>query len=564
MPRIENAVKLVVVSAALTGLLAPGAYAQDPPSRVARLSDFSGRVSMEPAGMDDWSPAEINRPFTTGDYLWTDSNSRATLHSDNAAMRLDERSVFGFLNLDDRNTQIKFSQGELNIRLRGLEQDEVFEVDTPNAAISLLREGEYTIRVVPEEESSYVIVRRGEAEATGGGQTLPLHEGDAVRLGGSESLAYDFQDAPPLSSFERWCEDREARAERAASARYLPPDVIGYEDLDDYGSWRDDSEYGPVWVPAVSAGWAPYRYGHWAWIDPWGWTWVDNARWGFAPFHYGRWAYLSSAWCWVPGPLIVHRRLGMGRIRPIYSPALVAFVGGDNWSVSFAVGRGPAVGWVPLGPGEVYTPGYRMSSGYFHRINVANTAIHRDVNIVNIYNTTYVGGDFHGRPVNRRLANMVVRDAVTVMPHDDFSRGHRSARPGIALRGAELDRLRNAPAFVAPRAAPVRPVVAPRREPGVTAPPDRAMRSRVIVRQAPPAPAASPTIQRRAPAIRIAPPARRVEPAPRVERQRPVVQPERRQAPQIERKSVQPRKEAPPKREGGREKGERGKRSSDR
>jgi hypothetical protein len=48
----------------------------DPPSRVARLSYYQGTVSMQPSGSGDWVPAIINRPFTTGDYLYTDIPTR--------------------------------------------------------------------------------------------------------------------------------------------------------------------------------------------------------------------------------------------------------------------------------------------------------------------------------------------------------------------------------------------------------------------------------------------------------------------------------------------------------
>jgi len=44
----------------------------DPPGRVARLSYVQGSVSLEPAGQQDWVGAEINRPVTTNDKLWSD------------------------------------------------------------------------------------------------------------------------------------------------------------------------------------------------------------------------------------------------------------------------------------------------------------------------------------------------------------------------------------------------------------------------------------------------------------------------------------------------------------
>ena len=128
--------------------------------------------------------------------------------------------------------------------------------------------------------------------------------------------------------------------------------MTGYEDLDDYGRWQYVGGYGTVWVPSgVAVDWAPYRNGHWAFIDPWGWTWVEDEPWGFAPFHYGRWAYAGNRWCWVPGPVAV---------RPVFAPALVAFVGGGG----FAIGGGPGVGWFPLAPGEVFVPYYRGSRSY--------------------------------------------------------------------------------------------------------------------------------------------------------------------------------------------------------
>ena len=148
--------------------------------------------------------------------------------------------------------------------------------------------------------------------------------------------------------------------ERAESRRYVSSGVIGYQDLDDHGRWRDDPEYGHVWVPTyVAASWAPYRYGRCAYVQPWGWTWIDDAPWGFAPFHYGRWAHRPWGRCWVPGSVVR---------RPVYAPALVAFIGGEDFSVTLVSGGG--VGWFPLGPREVYVPPYAASPAYIRNVNV--------------------------------------------------------------------------------------------------------------------------------------------------------------------------------------------------
>src|SRR5205085_11868393 len=140
---------------------------------------------------------------------------------------------------------------------------------------------------------------------------------------------------------DRWSAERDRQEDRVASTRYVSPQMTGYEDLDRYGSWRTLPEYGAVWTPTrIAADWAPYRHGHWVWVSPWGWTWVDDAPWGFAPFHYGRWVWADSYWAWAPGRIAP---------RPVYAPALVAFVGGSHASLSISIGRGPAVGWFPLG-----------------------------------------------------------------------------------------------------------------------------------------------------------------------------------------------------------------------
>jgi len=180
---------------------------------------------------------------------------------------------------------------------------------------------------------------------------------------------------------------RDRRADESVSARYVAPGTVGYEDLDEYGTWRQTPEYGAVWVPtSVSPGWAPYSYGHWAWIDPWGWTWVDNYPWGFAPFHYGRWVSWGGYWGWAPGPYWV---------RPWYAPALVAWWGGPGWGFGFGFGGG--FGWCPLGFGEPFFPWYRGSRFYFRNVNITNTRITNITNITNNYFNNRTGTSLYGR-----------------------------------------------------------------------------------------------------------------------------------------------------------------------
>ncbi len=498
----RKALKQFLFTAILSTLSLGACRAQDPPMRVADLNYIAGNVSIQPAGADEWSPAGVNRPLTTGDYLWSDAESRAELHWNNAVLRLGGQTSAGFLNLDDRMVQLRFAQGELLLRVWRMGEDDSLEVDTPSAAITILREGEYRFNADADSAMVWVTVRHGEAEVTGGGQAFTLRAGDSAQLSGTDQLAYDVQGAPEPDWLEGWAADRDAREARGQSARYLPPDVIGYQDLDDHGVWQETPGYGAVWYPAVNAGWAPYHYGHWAWIEPWGWTWVDDSPWGFATCHYGRWAYFGGGWGWIPGPVAMAGG-GPPLMRPVYAPALVAFIGGGGWGASLSFG-GPAVGWVSLGPGEVYAPAYQVSRNYFRTVNVSNTTVVNNVNITNVYNNVYVNRTVNQVTVNQRYANMTAPRAVTAMPRGAFAAGRPVTQAGITVPRNQTGQLRPTNMAVAPPVAPVRQSLAPV-GPGrpVARPPMRAVNMPVVAKAPPPAPPLSfavkqPVLQRNA------------------------------------------------------------------
>jgi hypothetical protein len=349
----------------------------DPPSRVARLAYLEGPVSFRPGGTDDWVDPGLNRPLTIGDQVWSDRGGRAELQLDGSLLRLGAQTSASILNLSDHVTQIQLSSGSLIVNVRRLDDDENYEIDTPNVAFSILRPGVYRLDVDADGQSTAIVVRYGQGEATGGGSAYTIHSNEYDTFTGTQPLEADSQ---PLNyeqdDFEAWSSDRDKRYQRSPSARYVSPDVIGYEDLDNQGDWGDDPEYGHVWYPnGVEAGWAPYHFGHWAYIAPWGYTWVDDRPWGFAPFHYGRWVSLRGRWGWVPAPPRIE---GVAYVRPVYAPALVAWVG-----------AGAAIAWFPLAPREVFVPSYPVSRRYLNEVNVSNTRVNTTI-INNVYNTTII------------------------------------------------------------------------------------------------------------------------------------------------------------------------------
>ena len=402
--------------------LACGAAFADPPDRVARLAQINGAVSFSPAGEEDWVLAQPNRPLITGDRVWSDTGSRAEIEIGTAMARLGSTTSVALLNLDDRMAQIDLAQGTLNLRVRRLYPGQVYEIDTPNLAFSIQRAGDYRIDVDPAGNATIVRVRSGEGQAWGEGAAYTVGAGQQATFVGEGLHDYSFDALSAPDAFDNWCFERNRRVDSAVAGRYVSPDIVGYSDLDDYGAWRSVEGYGNVWFPtAVAADWVPYRTGHWAWVDPWGWTWVDDAPWGFAPFHYGRWAYVSTRWCWVPGPIAV---------RPVYAPALVAFVGGAGFSLALSTGAVAAIAWFPLGPGEVYRPAYAVSQNYFTSVNVSNTVV----------NTTVINNVYNNNVTNIAYRNRELPGAVTAVPTSTFSNAQPVAGHVVPVSPALLAR----------------------------------------------------------------------------------------------------------------------------
>jgi hypothetical protein len=476
--RRSGTASLLLLAAALLPLRAVAQSDQDqqpdPPSRVARLGYMEGSVSFQPAGESEWVQAVPNRPMTTGDKLWADNNSRAELQLGSAVIRLSANTGFSFLNLDDRTAQLQLTSGIVNINVRHLDHDEVFEVDTPNQAFSIFRSGSY--RIEASEDGSYTVVsvRQGEGESTGNGQNFTVHAGQRATFSGTDTLRADVVQIGGPDAFDNWADGRDHRYESSRSAQYVSHDVVGYDDLDDYGDWRDNQEYGHVWFPSrVSADWAPYRDGHWVWISPWGWTWVDDSPWGYAPFHYGRWVDVDNHWGWVAGPVAV---------RPVYAPALVVFLGGGGGGGG---GFGANIGWFPLGPREVYVPSYHVSREYVNRVNISNTTVN-NTTITNVYNTTIINKTTNITNVN--YANRNARGAVTAVPQQAFANSQPVNRSAVAVNAQQIA---SAPVSARVAVAPTQQSVFGARSATanrVAAPPAAVANRQVVAKATPPPP----------------------------------------------------------------------------
>lgn len=445
--------RLFSVGSILVGLVlaltASVAVAADPSGRVARLSHARGDVSYSPAGEREWFRAVVNRPVVPGDQLWTAPRARAELQLGSAAIRMHEHTSLEVLNLNDDIAQFEVNQGSVQITVRRLYPGQSYEIATPTLAFVIDAAGSYRVDVDDEENYTTVAVTAGSGRAYGQRSSFPVRAGEAVRFYDSNLRDYQIYALPRADGFDRFAMERDDRLQRSVSLRYVSEDLVGYADLDEYGSWTTVRGYGPTWFPnRVSPGWAPYRDGHWAWQEPYGWTWIDHAPWGYAPSHYGRWVNVNNRWGWLPGPR---------RERPVYAPALVAFVGGRNFGVSVSVsggrGRGGSpIGWFPLGHREAYVPSYSVSRQYFDRVNRSNTDID-PAGLASVFQNDYSGG--RGARQSR-YQNRGIAGAVTAVPADVFQNSRSVREAAVAINpemtaNAEIRRM----AEIAPSAAAV-------------------------------------------------------------------------------------------------------------
>jgi hypothetical protein len=408
-----------------------GVSTDDPPTRAARLSSVDGAVSWRVPGSDAWSRPTVNSTVSTGYRLSALAGARAELDVGTAAVRLASGTDAVVSNLTGDFMQVGLAAGTLEAGVYDSAKDDSLEIDTPNGALVPTDAGTYVVTIEPDGGGTVVSVVKGALRVTGPAFDKTLTTGQVVRLAGTDrirstALGWSYVESQPVfAALDRWRSRRDPLfMSTGNSSRYVAPSIPGWEDLDDNGVWVVDAEQKHAWCPKnVSADWIPYRVGRWSWVEPWGWTWVGDEPWGYAPFHYGRWETVTdtacaSGWAWIPGPVVA---------RPVWSPALVAFVDG----AALRLARGPDVeAWFPLGPREPFFPWYHHSQGYLREVNATNLL---EVRAIDSLVRDRDVRDY--RRVNRDTALTVVASAV-------FARGEAVLPRAIPTRSDLLPPVR--------------------------------------------------------------------------------------------------------------------------
>jgi hypothetical protein len=235
--------------------------ADNPPSRVARISHLKGNVSFLRAGLDQWSQAALNFPATTGDRIYTDHEARAELEIGPYTVRIGELTDLMLTNLTDQLMQLGLQQGTMRLSVYELRSDDKVEVDTANGSLTVDQDGKYRIQTDPNGDHTVVIVDSGKIQVTGHDFSQVIGVGQVVRLTGQDPIEAETIPMPPPDDFDAWCENRDQQLLHSPSAQHVSTSTPGFSDLDEYGHWAEAAEYGPVWYPVVPVRWVPYRFG---------------------------------------------------------------------------------------------------------------------------------------------------------------------------------------------------------------------------------------------------------------------------------------------------------------
>jgi hypothetical protein len=418
MPVLSIRWIMTVACAALLGGVGPALAVSDdeaigfertPP----RLSFTDGDVSFLRPGAEDWTPAYVNTALAAGDELYADEGANLELQvAARAYVRAGEYTQLGLMSLEPDFLQLRVTSGTVSLDLRSLKASQTLEIDTPNGAFTVENSGYYRVEV-DYETTTFTCRRGGRATLTPAtGESLVIAASEQVVVTGDEAQQIESYAAPELDAWDRWNYARTDEQLDAVSARYVPAEVYGVDDLDHHGDWRVVPTYGPIWVPrGLGSGWAPYSTGRWIWDPFYAWTWVDDAPWGWAPYHYGRWVRASGYWGWCPGPIVT---------RPYYAPALVGFFGGGGVSVGVTIGT-PYVGWTALGWGEPLIPWWG-SARFRSHAHWAGWGGPRYVNNVVVKKKTVI----KVKEINI-YRNAGERDAFVMVERERFGRGDHKA-----------------------------------------------------------------------------------------------------------------------------------------
>lgn len=325
--RIKESTGIISLALFIFLLLAPASVLASEHSGAARLSRVMDETYVLAQGDVEWSYAEPNLTLEKGDLLQTNETGMAEIQFGSAVIfRVGESSRVAVIETDGEKV-IGMESGRAYIRAaRDISRHEYFTLTFPSgqllasektlARIDILENGNAELRVIRGE-----IELEPMSEAAG-----TVEAGERVLISPDGMTEYGPLEVASMDEFDKWNEERDIALSKYRRPEYIDEDIVGAEDLDDYGEWVYVKRYRTyAWHPHVVEVWRPYYHGRWYYSGCHGWIWISEEPWGYATHHYGSWDYDPHyGWIWMPGRS--------------WRPARVHWVVYEDY-----------VGWVPIG-----------------------------------------------------------------------------------------------------------------------------------------------------------------------------------------------------------------------
>jgi hypothetical protein len=186
-------------------------YPYNPPERIARVQYMSGQVSIAPCEGNDWVAAALNQPLRAPICIWADKDSRAELNVGSAFIRMGSETSVALSTINRGTIQFRVNQGVASLSVRYLFPGEIYEIDTPNTTLTLMKPGVYRVSVFPNQDQTWVTVRKGSITATGQGPSVKINAGQQVRFQNKISMQHTAEKAPAPDGFDDWARVRDQR-----------------------------------------------------------------------------------------------------------------------------------------------------------------------------------------------------------------------------------------------------------------------------------------------------------------------------------------------------------------
>jgi hypothetical protein len=278
------------------------------PARIARISFVAGGVQLDSG--HGYESVTMNVPVTEHNWLQTHSNGWAEVQMEDGSMlRLAPDTTIGFTQLGRSSsggtiTVIDLDQGEAEFKILKHNGSD-FNVTVKNKTIALGQTGFFRVTSTNDDPMEIAVwkgdlgVRDGES-----GDEVAVKNNETFVLDPNDVGRYALEPGPEADELDEWSKQRDASQNSYAAANPYTqsPYQYGASDLNYYGQYTQDPEYGNVWQPnGVSQDWDPFSNGYYA-NSGLGATFISAYPWGWMPYRYGRWVFISGrGWFWAPG-----------------------------------------------------------------------------------------------------------------------------------------------------------------------------------------------------------------------------------------------------------------------